>query len=50
MQQRSPAALVLLAHYCILLKRSGDRWWIEGKAEEDWAYFRGEWGGLDAVD
>lgn len=33
-QQRSPAALVLLAHYCILLKRSGERWWIEGKAEE----------------
>ncbi|KFY16827.1 hypothetical protein V492_01067 [Pseudogymnoascus sp. VKM F-4246] len=33
-QQRSPPALVLLAHYCILLKRSGERWWIEGKAEE----------------
>ncbi|OBT56464.1 hypothetical protein VE04_02958 [Pseudogymnoascus sp. 24MN13] len=33
-QQRSPMALVLLAHYCILLKRSGERWWIEGKAEE----------------
>ncbi|KAL5352357.1 hypothetical protein ACLOAV_002304 [Pseudogymnoascus australis] len=33
-QQRNPAALVLLAHYCILLKRSGERWWIEGKAEE----------------
>jgi hypothetical protein len=33
-QQRNPAALVLLAHFCILLKRCGARWWIEGKAEE----------------
>lgn len=33
-RQRSPAALVLLAHYCILLKRSEELWWIEGKAEE----------------
>lgn len=33
-RQRSPGALVLLAHYCILLKRSEKKWWIEGKAEE----------------
>jgi len=33
-RQRNPQALVLLAHYCLLLKRVDDRWWIEGKAEE----------------
>jgi hypothetical protein len=32
-QARNPRALVLLAHYCLLLKRSDSRWWIEGKAE-----------------
>lgn len=33
-QAHNPYALVLLAHYCILLKRNDSRWWIEGKAEE----------------
>ncbi len=33
-QARNPYALVILAHYCILLKREEGRWWIEGKAEE----------------
>jgi hypothetical protein len=33
-RQRNPQALVLLAHYCLLLKRVDERWWIEGKAEE----------------
>ncbi len=32
-QSRNPHALVLLAHYCVLLKRVDDRWWIQGKAE-----------------
>lgn len=31
---RNPHALVLLAHYTVLLKRNEDRWWIKNKAEE----------------
>lgn len=29
-QQRQPAALVVLVHYCLLLNRVGDFWWIRG--------------------
>lgn len=32
--QRNPHALVLLAHYTVLLKRNEERWWIKNKAEE----------------
>lgn len=32
--QRNPHALVLLAHYTVLLKRNEERWWIKDKAEE----------------
>lgn len=31
---RVPQALVLLAHYTVLLKRNDERWWIKNKAEE----------------
>lgn len=31
---RVPQALILLAHYTVLLKRNDERWWIKSKAEE----------------
>ena len=51
-QAHNPYALVLLAHYCILLKRNDSRWWIEGKAEELLTKIRTildrEWGGEES--
>ena len=32
-EERCPQALVLIAVYCILLKRLEELWWIRGKAE-----------------
>lgn len=32
-EERVPEALVLVAHYCVLLKRIETLWWMTGKAE-----------------
>lgn len=32
-EERVPPALVVVCVYCILLKRTGDLWWVKGKAE-----------------
>ncbi|KAH7413079.1 hypothetical protein BKA64DRAFT_719035 [Cadophora sp. MPI-SDFR-AT-0126] len=32
-ENRVPQALVLIAVYCVILKRAEDLWWIKGKAE-----------------
>jgi hypothetical protein len=34
LEERVPEALLLMAHYCVLLKRLEDMWWVEGKAEK----------------
>lgn len=39
--RHNPVALILLAHYCILLKKCDGRWWIEGKAEDILGRIRG---------
>jgi hypothetical protein len=33
-EERCPQALVIVAVYCVLLKRTGQVWWINGKAED----------------
>lgn len=33
-EERCPQALVIVAVYCVLLKRTGQVWWIKGKAED----------------
>jgi hypothetical protein len=32
-QERCPQALVIVAVYCILLKRNEELWWMRGKVE-----------------
>jgi hypothetical protein len=32
-EERVPEALLLVAHYCVLLKRLENLWWVKGKAE-----------------
>jgi hypothetical protein len=32
-EERVPEALLLVAHYCVLLKRLENMWWVKGKAE-----------------
>lgn len=32
-EERVPGALLLIAHYCVLLKRLENMWWVKGKAE-----------------
>ena len=33
MDERRPEALVLLAHYCVLLKKVNSSWWLQGVGE-----------------
>ena len=33
-EERCPQALLIVAVYCVLLKRTGQVWWIKGKAED----------------
>ena len=50
MNEKRPEALVILAHYCVILHHLDDYWWMKGWAthildnihrelEEDWLYF-----------
>ncbi|KAG0127830.1 hypothetical protein HOY82DRAFT_567056 [Tuber indicum] len=32
LQERRPRALIIFAHYCVLLKRLESFWWVEGRA------------------
>ena len=41
-EERNPQALVLVAVYCVLWKRSEKFWWIRGKAESLLAAVRRE--------
>jgi hypothetical protein len=33
LSQQHPGALILVAHYCILLRRLGSHWYFEGRAK-----------------
>lgn len=44
-EEKSPPALVLVAVYCVLLKRVDGVWWIKGKAENLLSVLREELGG-----
>tara|TARA_R110002060_G_scaffold1755_12_gene3300 strand:- start:828 stop:1025 length:198 start_codon:yes stop_codon:yes gene_type:complete len=44
-ESRVPQALVLIAVYCVVLKRAEDLWWIRGKAGSLLGAVRYELGG-----
>jgi hypothetical protein len=31
--EKDPEALLIVLHYCVVLKRLGGTWWVTGKAE-----------------